>query len=728
MATISEALVVAIQHHQAGRRQAAERIYRQILEVDPQQADAVHLLGVMAHETGQHEIAIEYIGRAISLKGTAGVFHVNLGNAFNAQGKLDEAVACYRRALEMKPDFGEAHNNLGNALKAQGKLDEAVACYHRALELRPDFADAHNNLGNAFKIQERLDEAVDCYRRALELKPNYAEAHNNLGAALQGRGKLDDAVACYCRALESKPDYVEAHYNLGNAFNDQGNLDDAVVCYRRALELNPDFAEAHSNLGNSLKEQGKLGEAVACYRRTLELTPDFAEAHNNLGNTLKEQGNLDAAVACYLRSLELMPNFAEAHNNLGIVLRDQGKLDEAAACYQRALELKPNFAEAKLNLGDLHEDLGEMAEAELAFRAALKIHPAFARPRARLATLLRANLPEADRVALEARIADPELNQDSRAELSFALANVLDAHGDYDRAAVFLRQANALRLELNRGDRTNLAAGDEQFVHSAIGAFDREFFARVAGAGVDTCRPVFIVGLPRSGTTLIEQVLASHSRIYGAGELVLVQQTFDAIPTMLGRYGTPLDCVKYLDAPALRRLAAQHLERIEAIDGGRSERIVDKMPDNYLHLGLLAAMFPRAALIHCRRDLRDVAVSCWMTDFLKIRWANDPGQIASRFRQYIRAMDHWRATLPISIHEVNYEEVVADLEPVARRIVAACGLDWEPACLEFHRTQRPIRTASRTQVRQPIYTQSLARWKNYERELAEMFAALPSES
>ena len=309
-----------------------------------------HLLGVIAHQVGKHEVAVEYIRRAIGLNGNAAAFHNNLGNALKEQGKLDEAVACYRRALELKPDFAEAHNNLGNALKDQGKLDEAVACYRRALELKPDFAEAHNNLGVALKDQGKLDEAVACCRRALELKPDFAEAHNNLGIAFKDQGKLDEAVACYRRALELKPDFAEAHNNLGIAFKDQGKLDEAVACCRRALELKPDFAEAHNNLGNALKDQGKLDEAVACYRRALELKPDFAEAHNNLGVAFKDQGKLDEAVACCRRALELKPDYAEAHNNLGVAFKDQGKLDEAVACYRRALELKPDFAEAHSNL------------------------------------------------------------------------------------------------------------------------------------------------------------------------------------------------------------------------------------------------------------------------------------------------------------------------------------------------------------------------------------------
>jgi hypothetical protein len=236
---------------------------------------------------------------------------------------------------------------------------------------------------------------------------------------------------------------------------------------------------------------------------------------------------------------------------------------------------------------------------------------------------------------------------------------------------------------------------------------------------------VFVFGLPRSGTTLIEQVLASHSRVHGAGELRQGRQSFDGIARILGRSEGPLLCVPHLHATAVLRLAQEHDERLGTL-GGEAERVVDKMPDNYIYLGFLAALFPRATFIHCRRDLRDIAVSCWMTDFRSIRWANDPEHIASRFQQYQRIMDHWRAVLPAPIHEIDYEESVADLEGVARRLVAACGLDWEPACLEFHRTKRPIRTASVAQVRQPVYKKSVARWKNYEQELSGLFALLPT--
>ena len=434
MPTISEALAIAVQHHQAGRLQAAEQIYRQILAVEPNHPDAIHLLGVIAHQAGKHEVAVEYIGRAIGLKGNAAAFHNNLGEAYRALRRISEAVACYRRALELKPDYAEAHNNLGVAFKDQGKLDEAVACYRRALELKPDYAEAHNNLGNALK--------------------------------------------------------------------DQGKLDEAVACYRRALELKPDFAEAHNNLGIVLKDQGKLDEAVACYRRALELKPDFAEAHNNLGSALEEMGDLQGA--------------------------------------------------------------------EDSFRAALRHNSRFAFAHYKLAELLGGKLPEKD-LAAHALLAclgeQRELTDAQRLLLHFGLAQVLDARGEYAEAAEHLDRGNALQLsEWRKRGQEYDPKEYESFVTRMIAVCTPDFFERVRGFGLESEIPVFVVGLPRSGTTLIEQILASHSQVFGAGEIKLARDTMAA----LGGQGADfIEGLRQLDRQTARRLASRHLERLRALESPR---------------------------------------------------------------------------------------------------------------------------------------------------------------
>jgi hypothetical protein len=261
-------------------------------------------------------------------------------------------------------------------------------------------------------------------------------------------------------------------------------------------------------------------------------------------------------------------------------------------------------------------------------------------------------------------------------------------------------------------------------VDSLIAAYSADYFARVRGFGLETERPIFIVGLPRSGTTLTEQILASHSQVFGAGELRLAREDFLALTGDAGTESQALEGLGRLDRDTVHRLAQRHLDQLQELDA-TARRVVDKMPDNYLQLGLLATLFPRARFIHCRRDLRDVAVSCWMTHFRHIRWANEFEHIASRFQEYTRLMAHWRRVLPVPLLEVDYEEMVADLEGVARRLVAWCGLEWEPACLAFYEGKRPVRTASLMQVRQPVYTRSAGRWKHYEQALGELFANLP---
>jgi hypothetical protein len=377
---------------------------------------------------------------------------------------------------------------------------------------------------------------------------------------------------------------------------------------------------------------------------------------------------------------------------------------------------------------EVNDVLGEFDQAQVAFREALRHDPGHAGTHARLATLLRGKLPEADLGGMRALLADPLLSDGKRSALHFGLAHVLDARGDFDGAAEHLQRANALSLARwqKRGKGYD-PADHTRFVDGLIAAFTPAFFRQAHGFGLETERPVFIVGLPRSGTTLTEQILASHSQVFGAGELRLARETFEALPRVLHCEATPLACLQGLHRPGAGRLARSYLGRLQELNR-QAVRVADKMPDNYLYLGLLTVLFPRARFIHCRRDRRDVAVSCWTTNFRAIRWASDPDHIAARFRDYQRLMDHWRAVLPVPLLEVRYEETVADIEGVARRLVAWCGLEWELSCLAFHQTRRPVRTASVTQVRQPLYTHAVARWKNYEQSLAAFFDRLQASA
>lgn len=293
MPTIAEAFDIALEMHRAGNFPGAEQLYRQILDVEPRHSNALHLLGVLLHQQGQNETALQLIQRAIALDSTAPAFFSNLGEVYRALRRMDEAVAAQRQALRIDPNFVEAHNNLGVALDALGRYEEAVAAYQSALQLRPNFAQVHNNLGNALRDLQQLDQAIVCYQRALQLDPSFAAGYNNYGNAVQLQGRIDEAIALYHHALKLKPDFAEVHYNLGNALKDKQQLLAATECYELAARLKPDYAEAHNNLGNILHSLARRREALDHYRVALKVKPDYAEARSNLLFALNYDPSID---------------------------------------------------------------------------------------------------------------------------------------------------------------------------------------------------------------------------------------------------------------------------------------------------------------------------------------------------------------------------------------------------------------------------------------------------
>ncbi len=337
----------ALRFHQQGQLAEAERGYRQVLDLDPHHADSLHLLGVLAHQVGRDDMAVELIGKAIARGRRPAAFYTNLGTALQALGRLEEARSCYERALAIHPNLAEARMNLGAIDERQGKHPEAEANFRRALRANPNLAEAHVNLGNVLHAQGRLEEAAASHARAMALKPEFAEALYNHANALQGLGRLEEAVASYQRARALRPEIAEFHGNLANTLLALKRLEEAEDCYQQALAVRPEYAEAHYNLGNLRNAQEKLEEAVVCYQRAIQLKPQLPEAHYNLGNTLHTLDRLEESAASFERALALRPEYAEAHYNLGCVLEDLGRLPEALASMARALEIKPEYGQAR---------------------------------------------------------------------------------------------------------------------------------------------------------------------------------------------------------------------------------------------------------------------------------------------------------------------------------------------------------------------------------------------
>ena len=372
-----QAFQKALEHHLAGRLSDAEAIYQQILKKEPDNADALHLAGVVAHQGGKNQIAVELIRRAISRKPAFPEAYSNLGNVLKAQGEIEAAIGCYREAVALKPDLIGAHNNLGNVLRDLGQLDQAIASYRQALAYKPDHAEAHYNLAIALNDQGNLAEAVVSFRQAIVFKPGVAEQHYHLATALKALGNPDEAISNYRQAIKYQPDYADAYISLGALLQEKGDLAQAIETYQKILSCRPDCAAAYCNLGTTLKDQGKLDQAIAAYRLAIEHKPGLAEAHYNLGNTLQMQGKLAEATQAYLQSLAIKPDFTEAHNNLGNVLQAQGELTAAEIHFKKLLTLNPDNADAYNNLGNVFKHQSLLDEAIACYRKALALKPAF---------------------------------------------------------------------------------------------------------------------------------------------------------------------------------------------------------------------------------------------------------------------------------------------------------------------------------------------------------------
>ena len=372
---LTAALQAGLEEHQAGQLDEAAEVYKKILDIDPDHADANHLLGLVARQTKNNKKAVRLISKAIKANPNDAAYHTNLGNALKDLGRLEDAAASYRKSIAINPDFPAAHGNLGATLRDLGRSENAVASYRKALALNPDFTEMHSNLGNALTDLGQLEEAAASYREALSLNPDYAEAHTHLGGALMELGRIDDAISHLHKAIAIKPDLAMAHDNLGNAFSEQGRLTDAIACFRNAIAIDPDLAATHTNLGLALMDKGQLEESMASHQKALAIKPDFAEALCNLGATLQNLGRNGEAIANYEQALAINSGLALAHNNIGTILKEQGKLEEAVDRYQKALSINPGLIKAHNNMGAALMKLVELEEAIASYEKALAIAP-----------------------------------------------------------------------------------------------------------------------------------------------------------------------------------------------------------------------------------------------------------------------------------------------------------------------------------------------------------------
>jgi tetratricopeptide (TPR) repeat protein len=614
-------------------------------------------------------------------------------------GRLREAESLYRGILQEAPRHPHALHLLGVALHQAGRHREAIDLINQALAFHGPHPVFHSNLAAVYLAANLLVEAEGHCREALRLNPNLPDACANLGIALRRRGRLAEATHAFREALRLKPDHADAARHLRELTTTPQPPGRLAEVYARLCEMvraDPANPAPWNDLGMILLASGRAGEAVRHLQEAIRLKPDFLEAYTNLGAARQELRETDEALHCYREALRINPAYSPARTLLGNSLQAQGRTDEALAEFREALRCNPNDSQAIYFLSEL--------AAVGAYR-----------------------FPDDEIRRVRELAARTDLPIDDRCRLNFAMAQILDKSAAYDDAFAHARQANELRQEIDRrcGNVYDPAA-QGRFTDRVIAACTPEYFQRVRPLGSDSELPVFVVGMMRSGTTLAEQIIASHPQAHGAGELRDIGRIVGLLGQRLGDEHP--EALHRLDAATAQALADDYLQRLRQL-GGSAVRVVDKFPTNFLYLGLIAALFPRARVVHCRRDPVDTCLSCYFQNFADpLPYKHELAQLGHYFREYERLMAHWARVLPLPVFELRYEELTADPEAVSRQLIAFCGLDWDERCLRFHESRRPVRTASALQVRQPVYRSSVGRWKRYESHLRTLLDGLGNGS
>ena len=716
-------------------------------------SSALHKIGIREYRAGRVAEAVASLTAALKLAPMHAAGWSDLGAVHAASGRFDEAMACYDRALSIRPNHVDALNNKGAALTALGRWADALASLDRALAVDSKRAAPHNNRGGVLRELGRLEEALASFDRALVLDRNHCDALNNRGNVLVDLGRAAEALESYDRALFANADFASALSNRGNALMRLGRPRDALGSYEKALALDPNSTHAHNNRGNALRSLERYAEASASFARALALAPSNSDALNNWANVMMELKRPDEALKLYDAALRVKPAFFTALSNRARALIGLRRPEDALTSVDRALALNPRDSDAHSIRGNALLDLDRHVEAIESYDRAIFLQPASPLPHnnkgialiqqgridegiAQFETAIGLdpsgqtyhNLAQSKRFASgdpilaameEQTRKNPPPHATDWINLHFALGKVFADVEDYERSFHHLSVGNASKRKQSAYDEAN-SLGNLARTRST---YAKELFARAPRDGNPSQLPVFIIGMPRSGSTLVEQILSSHRDVHGAGEI----DDFHKVASQLG--GPVAEALVNPEA-ALRissdqfsRLAANYLSSIR-VAAPTASRIVNKMLSNFCFVGLMALALPGARFIHVQRDPLDACISCFSTLFAEdIPYAYNLRELGRYYRAYEAVMEHWRTVLPQgTMIDVNYESVIADLEGEARRVVEHCGLAWDPTCLDFHRNQRSVRTASMTQVRRPLYNSSVGRWRAYERFLGPLLA------
>ena len=563
-----------------------------------------------------------------------------------------------------------------------------------------------------------LADAEKLYRQLLDEDPGQADALHYLGVIHLQTGRIEEAVSLIRSSIDARPDYLDAMVNLGFGLNSMGRFEEAVTQFESVLNAGLVTAPVLANLGGALAHLGRYGQAVARFEEALKLQPELAETRRSLADVLLRLGRTDDALREIRKALATGEPTLPMQVSLGNILFAAGQFDEAIECFEQVLALQPEFVQGHYRLGVLFRDLGEKDKALASFREAVARDSSFARAWHGIASVSVASVTEDDVGKMLALQEQPGTSEDDRMRLAFALGRHFENAGNYEAAAAQFLMANSLRRSGVKYDIDN----DLLAMKNLRGCFDQSFLAAWSESGLPDRTPIFIVGMPRSGTTLVEQILASHPDVFAAGELPLLVDSI--VATFPIRNG--VDYTSSLADATQDDFRAAARRYLDGLPGKTARRVIDKLPHNFLNVGMIRILFPNATIVHCRRDARDTCFSIFKHLFGSDShaYAYDLEELAHYYNGYAKLMNHWEQVMPGHLHTVHYEWMIENQEQTTRELLEACGLEWDPACLEFHKLERLVATLSASQVRQPIYRGSVGAWKPYEKLLAPLLEIL----
>lgn len=681
---IQEQLSQVLETHRTGDHDTARAVCAAVLVEAPNHPDAHYVMGLIIQDTGDHAQALQAFSRAIHMAPDRSEFHDAIGVSQVARNRRQDALLSFSEAVRLDPGNRIAIMHMGVMCLSQNLPSRAITCFNGLILLGEDIASLRTLKGEALLKLRRVPEAIDVLHKALDLDPSY----------------------------------IPAHMHLGRALYQSERFQEAATCFQIVADTEPNNAAVRTDLGASLMALGEFAKAETVLKASIEIDFNQPDAHANLGSVYAAMGQNEAPLRSFLTALRMRPKDKSYRCKLGFMLLEQGYLPKAEHCFRIVLKQDPYCIDAIAGLASTLDKMGDqegaLALAEPMIESGAD-HPDLAHTYAVLCRKL--GRPQ-QAIPVIRRLLNRSRPVGVQVLLKHALGELLDSAGDHTRAFAAHREAN------DACTTPFCIAEHRERVDQLIEVFDKDAIGDLAKAVNPSRIPMLIVGMPRSGTTLVEQIMASHPQILGAGELEELRMLTAALPRIIGTETPYPACVSELSTPIATSLANWYTERL-VVKGGDAARVTDKMPHNFMHLGLASMLLPNTRIVHCRRSPMDIALSCYFMHFKdSFAFTTRLDWLGQFYVEYQRLMDHWHSVLEIPILDVQYEHLVSQPEVEMRRIVEFTGLNWSPDCLNFHANERHVMTASAEQVRKPIYTSSMNRSAPYAAELAPFKAVL----